>query len=60
MPAAVINQAAYGLAGHRAGSSRLSEVPFLREVERWGVMTIGTGLGSARCTNRPASGPGEE
>lgn len=33
----------------------LSEVPFMRDVERWGVMTIGTGLGNARFTNRTAS-----
>lgn len=30
----------------------LSEAPFMRNVERWGVMTIGTGLGNARFTNR--------
>jgi predicted NBD/HSP70 family sugar kinase len=30
----------------------LSEVPFMQEVERWGVLTIGTGLGNARFTNR--------
>ena len=30
----------------------LSEVPFMQDVERWGVMTIGTGLGNARFTNR--------
>lgn len=30
----------------------LSEVPFHREVKRWGVLTIGTGLGNARFTNR--------
>ena len=30
----------------------LSEVPFMRDVERWGVMTIGTGLGNARFSNR--------
>jgi hypothetical protein len=30
----------------------LSEVPFMREVKRWGVLTIGTGLGNARFTNR--------
>src|SRR5262245_4108596 len=30
----------------------LSEVPFLQDVERWGVITIGTGLGNARFTNR--------
>jgi hypothetical protein len=26
----------------------LSELPFLGEVERWGIITIGTGLGNAR------------
>jgi hypothetical protein len=31
----------------------LSEVPFMRDVARWGVLTIGTGLGNARFTNRP-------
>jgi hypothetical protein len=30
----------------------LSEVPFMTDVERWGVLTIGTGLGNARFTNR--------
>jgi len=35
----------------------LSEAPFMRDVERWGVMTIGTGLGNARFTNRT---PGQE
>ena len=30
----------------------LSEVPFMQEVERWGVLTIGTGLGNARFSNR--------
>ena len=30
----------------------LSEVPFMQDVEHWGVMTIGTGLGNARFTNR--------
>jgi len=33
----------------------LSEVPFMRDVEHWGVMTIGTGLGNARFTNRTSS-----
>ncbi len=32
----------------------LSEVPFMQEFERWGVLTIGTGLGNARFTNRRA------
>ena len=30
----------------------LSEVPFMQDVRHWGVMTIGTGLGNARFTNR--------
>jgi predicted NBD/HSP70 family sugar kinase len=30
----------------------LSEVPHMRDVEHWGVLTIGTGLGNARFTNR--------
>jgi hypothetical protein len=30
----------------------LSEAPFMQDVERWGVLTIGTGLGNARFTNR--------
>jgi hypothetical protein len=32
----------------------LSEVPFMQDFERWGVLTIGTGLGNARFTNRRA------
>jgi hypothetical protein len=34
----------------------LSEIPFMQDVERWGVLTIGTGLGNARFTNRSTSG----
>jgi predicted NBD/HSP70 family sugar kinase len=34
----------------------LSEAPFMTDVARWGVLTIGTGLGNARFTNRTASG----
>jgi hypothetical protein len=30
----------------------LSEIPFMQDVARWGVLTIGTGLGNARFTNR--------
>ena len=30
----------------------LSEVPFMQDLDRWGVLTIGTGLGNARFTNR--------
>ena len=33
----------------------LSEVPYMRDVKHWGVLTIGTGLGNARFTNRPTS-----
>jgi hypothetical protein len=33
----------------------LSEAPFVADVERWGVLTIGTGLGNARFTNRSGS-----
>lgn len=31
----------------------LSEVPQMTDVERWGVLTLGTGLGNARFSNRP-------
>jgi predicted NBD/HSP70 family sugar kinase len=30
----------------------LSELPSMQDFERWGVLTIGTGLGNARFTNR--------
>ena len=30
----------------------LSELPFMQDVEHWGVLTIGTGLGNACFTNR--------
>jgi hypothetical protein len=33
----------------------LSEVPYMRDVKHWGVLTIGTGLGNARFTSRPSS-----
>jgi predicted NBD/HSP70 family sugar kinase len=33
----------------------LSEVPFQQDVSRWGVLTIGTGLGNARFSNRRAA-----
>jgi predicted NBD/HSP70 family sugar kinase len=35
----------------------LSEVPFMQDVEHWGVLTIGTGLGNARFTNRKTETP---
>jgi hypothetical protein len=34
----------------------LSEVPFMKKEESWGVFTIGTGLGNARFTNRKSEG----
>jgi hypothetical protein len=30
----------------------LSEIPFMKKLRRWGILTIGTGLGNARFTNR--------
>lgn len=30
----------------------LSEMPYMQDASRWGVLTIGTGLGNARFTNR--------
>ena len=33
----------------------LSEVPFMRDIEHWGVLTIGTGLGNACFTNRDSA-----
>ena len=30
----------------------LSEVPFMQDVAHWGILTIGTGLGNARFSNR--------
>src|ERR1700742_1477130 len=30
----------------------LAEIPFMQDVDRWGVLTIGTRLGNARFTNR--------
>ncbi len=34
----------------------LSEAPFMTDVEHWGALTIGTGLGNARFTNRKTDG----
>jgi len=31
----------------------LSELPYMQDVDRWGVFTIGTGMGNALFTNRP-------
>ncbi len=36
----------------------LSELPRMQDYERWGVLTIGTGLGNARFTNRRDSDGG--
>jgi hypothetical protein len=30
----------------------LSELPFMSDYTRWGILTIGTGLGNARFTTR--------
>jgi predicted NBD/HSP70 family sugar kinase len=38
----------------------LSELPWMQDVERWGVMTIGTGLGNAHFTNRKVDGKATE
>jgi predicted NBD/HSP70 family sugar kinase len=38
----------------------LSEVPFMQDIERWGVLTIGTGLGNARFTNRKKEKNGDK
>ena len=32
----------------------LSEIPFMQDVAHWGILTIGTGLGNARFSNRSA------
>ena len=31
----------------------LSEIPFMRDVKHWAILTIGTGLGNAKFTTRP-------
>ena len=31
----------------------LSELPAMADIERWGALTIGTGLGNAQFRNRP-------
>ena len=41
-----------GLMHNDGVAQGLSEVPFMQDVEHWGVLTIGTGLGNARFTNR--------
>ncbi|WP_213773896.1 ROK family protein [Bradyrhizobium sp. dw_78] len=41
------------VAMHNDGVAQgLSEVPFMQDITHWGVLTIGTGLGNARFTNR--------
>jgi hypothetical protein len=34
-------------------------VPFMQDVGQWGVLTIGTGLGNARFTNRKSDKKGK-
>jgi len=36
----------------------LSQLPFMADYERWGVLTVGTGLGNARFTTRKRSARG--
>ena len=31
----------------------LSQVPYMRDAARWGILTVGTGVGNARFTNLP-------
>src|SRR6195952_1017292 len=38
----------------------LSEVPFMQDIDHWGVLTIGTGLGNARFTNRRKEKDGDK
>jgi predicted NBD/HSP70 family sugar kinase len=38
----------------------LSEVPFMRDIQRWGILTIGTGLGNAHFSNREEDGESGE
>ena len=38
----------------------LSEIPFMQDVAHWGVLTIGTGLGNARFSNRRKDEPREK
>ena len=35
----------------------LSEVPYMTDIQHWGALTIGTGLGNAKFTNRTRSRP---
>ena len=37
----------------------LSELPEMQDIEHWGVLTIGTGLGNAHFTNRQDPDPGK-
>lgn len=63
---AMLQQAIPAISGHEttiimhndAVVQGLSEAPFMQDVEHWGVVTIGTGLGNARFTNRAR--PGEQ
>jgi len=58
----VLQQAIPEIAGHDtlvllhndAVVQGLSEIPWMGKIERWGVLTIGTGLGNAHFTSRAA------
>jgi hypothetical protein len=58
----VLHEAIPKIAGHDATIvlhndavvQGLSQTPFMADVAHWGVLTIGTGLGNARFTNRAA------
>jgi hypothetical protein len=41
---------------HDAVVQRLSQLPFMRDIERWGVPIIGTDLGNVRFANLPPAG----
>jgi hypothetical protein len=50
-------RARHGVVIHNDGVVQgLSEVPSMQGVKRWGILTIGTGLGNARFTNRNRKG----
>ncbi len=38
----------------------LSQLPFVQDRDRWGVLTIGTGLGNARFSNRASKARGKK
>jgi predicted NBD/HSP70 family sugar kinase len=65
LPAALLNaiptvcgQQCFVIMHNDAVVQGLSQIPFMRDVERWGILTIGTGLGNAHFhnTDRPVAG----